>query len=150
MSAFARSNVPAADAAQVDALLAAFDRALELHRQRLAFAESCKALPFYHQAEPRLHVLTVFEEHSPHAEYAMRLWATANGFEIRERMHDAHGFRFRVLYIAVDGCSLVSMHGRDEHVGVREPAPGVVIRVEPEQQPANDESSMRFSLLEID
>lgn len=115
------------------------DRALELHRQRVAFAESCKGLPFYNLPQSDGHLITLFEDRSPGSEYAMRLWAGAHGFSLQERMHYAPEYqqRFRVLSVVVgtnansSAVRLADWQGPSEwrEPETREPAPGVVVEL---------------------
>lgn len=106
------------DADQVSAILTLLDRALDVHRSMAALVN---AAPFYYQVQQTSHLLTFFEKHSPHALYAMQLWAGAHGFHLAERVHemDEPGLRFPVVDIVVGKdergslMRLASWHGID-------------------------------------
>lgn len=145
--------VPVIDADQVDAILKTLDRALVVHRERLAFVEQCKnLLPFYHQAHSESSLCTFFEHHTPCSEYAIRLWASANNFAIREYLHESAECRFRVMTVVVGTDDLVSWHGRSEWQKPAAAEPANVITPPPEVwRPADAaDNDTRASLGEID
>jgi hypothetical protein len=89
-------------------------------------------------------------------EYALRLWASANQRQLDERFEDyADGKRYRFLDLVCDGMDqarLVVHFPGEQLVDVREPAPGIVIRVPVNdlEPPEPDDSAARFALMEID
>lgn len=71
-----------AKADDVAAVLALLDEALAI---RTRLAELAKAAPFYMQDCGPTELLTFFASSTPSAEYACRLWASANNFKIERR-----------------------------------------------------------------
>lgn len=98
---------------ELSIILSLLDDAIAIHRR---FAKLQNRASFYYQTQDHHHLLTFFEDRSPHALYAMQLWASANGFTLEERMHDAPEYDqlHRVVEIVIaPGKSLASWHGVD-------------------------------------
>jgi hypothetical protein len=121
-----------------------------------AILDAGKKLGAYHHT-------TLFAKHFEDgtAEYALRLWASANGLSLKDATSVYEdGSTIRTMCVDFDpnnlmaGCASLQWDRVAAPVEVREPAPGVVITppVEtwrPSDAPADD-ASIRFSLLEVD
>jgi hypothetical protein len=128
-----------------------------------ALLDAGKRLGIYHH-------VSLFAHHFVEgiAEYAIRLWASANSCKLEER-NDRYedGSSIRCIRFDFDpndlmrGCVSLQWDRVEAPVELREPVPGIVIAVpaEPPAAPTNDntkpaaaldDSATRFSLLEID
>jgi hypothetical protein len=115
------------------------------------------------------HTITLFAHHFEEgiAEYALLLWASANGCKLEDktsRYPDGSSIRAVGLYFdpgdMMKGAASLQWDRVEAPVELREPVPGIVIAVpaEPPPAPTNDntkpaaldDSATRFSLLEID
>lgn len=91
------------DDAEVSALLALFDFALEHHKVLVAMADRVPGFKCIGGE------VSLFAEHQPLAEYALQLWCSVHkDVQFSERRYERDGYCMHVIYATLNGRELVS------------------------------------------
>jgi hypothetical protein len=145
---------PTDEAEQISALLSLFDAALEAHNRLTSLAKTVPGARRDYSG-----VIDISGDSCPHAEYAMRLYASGKGFRFEEKVFEygpdhqfPHGFTIRALRLKTpDGDEILSASWHPAAKPAPQPA-NVITPPADTWRPADevDDAATRFSLVEID
>lgn len=143
--------IPTEEAEQISALLSLFDEALAMHHKRSAIASTVPGVSGFNA------LLTIWGNQNPHAEYAVRLWASAN----RLRLDDSESF-YEPTAQYPNGSTIRAIDVRDGNgfddvfrvqwpeQAAAAPPPRNVVTLPVATSETIDDAATRFSLLEIE